>query len=175
MKSIKQGKKSILFLRRLADAKTVNGEKLAFQVEHTIDYGVEIESFNTKDGNVPSATDGETTISVTSYAYNEDGSGRELWKKLRDYALAHDEVEIWDVDVDTGGPGEDYEIRYFQGLLGSFSEPKTSEGAIELSFDITVKGYGVDGEETLEQSELDAIESTLYEYQSIKALGEDEE
>lgn len=175
MGSIKQGNKSILFFRDYEKRATEDGSKLAYQVEHSLDYNVEIENIITKDGNIPTATDGENTISVTSYAYDEEDGGVALWKKLRDLFLAKKKVEIWEVDTESSTDDGEYQVRYFRGLFASVSEPKPAEGAIELSFEYTIEGQGVDGKETLSTAQLNAIQATLYEYETIKALGESEE
>lgn len=173
MAKIKQGKNSILFFRDFDKRATDDGSKLAYQVEHSVEYTVDVESLKTKDGNVPVASDGENTISVTSYAYDEEDGGVALWEELLELHLAKKKVEIWEVDTENPTAGNEYNVRYFRGLFSSVSKPQPAEGAIELSFEYIIEGQGVSGKETLSGAQISAIESALYEYETIKALGND--
>lgn len=176
MATIKQGARSILFFRDYLKSKLEDGARLRYQVEHSVDFSKNIESLITKDGSEVVVNEGENTISVTSYAYDEEDGGVALWKELRTMFKASHEVEIWEVDLDSLDESGQVDVTYFRGFFGSVSEPKPAEGAIELSFEYTIRGQGVEGKETLSQSQLDVIDrATTYEYNTIKATGEVQE
>lgn len=174
MATIKQGARSILFFRDFSKRSVENGARLRYQVEHSVDFGKSIENLITKDGSEVVVNEGENTISVTSYAYDEDDGGVALWKELRTLYKNSKEVEIWEVDLDSVDEAGNADATYFRGFFGSVSEPKPAEGAIELSFEYTMKGQGVEGKETLSEAQLEVIDrATSYEYNTIKAEGEE--
>lgn len=172
-KTIKMGMGSVLFFREYKKVATEDGSRLAFQVEHGVDYGKDVEKLKTKDGIIPTVTDGENTLEVTSYAYDEDDGSIPLWKELRDMFMNNKKVEVWEVDTDSEEDGE-YTVRYFRGIFESVSEPKPAEGAIELGFTYAIEGNGIEGKDTLSRAQQDLLDNTLYEYTSIQHTGSGE-
>lgn len=170
MAELISGRNLILFFREYANRATEDGSKLRFQTEHTMSFEKESEATQTKDGVINTISDGENTADITSLAYVDDEGTIETWKTLRDMFKRNALVELWEVDI-TGAGAEslDVEPTYYQGYFTSFELSAPADGQVELSYSFAINGNGVEGTDTLTAEQLEAVQSTLYEYQSITA------
>ena len=172
MAELIMGKNLILFFREYALRATQDGAKLRFQTEHSMSFEKETEATSTKDGIINTISDGENTVDITSLAYVDDTETTETWKELRDMFKRNALVEIWEVDI-TNATADTLAVEplYIQGYFTSFEISAPADGQVELSYSFAVNGNGVTGEDTLTAEQLTAVQSTLYEYQSIQATG----
>lgn len=167
MAEMLQGKSHMLFMRAYKDRETEDGAKLRFQTEHSVSEDKETESIGTKDGNQVSINDGESTIDITSYAYNEDDGTEAFWKKVHQWFKDNERVEIWDVDVSNSTGEGSVTATYYRGYFTSFEQSKPYDGNIELSLSFTVEGTGVEGTDVLTPEQLAVAEGAQYEYLSL--------
>ena len=162
-----QGKSHVLFMRALKDKETEDGSKLRFQTEHSISEDKETETVGTKDGNQISINDGESTIDITSYAYNEDDNTEAFWKQVHKWFKDNEKVEIWDVDLSKETTEGTLNATYYRGFFTSFEQSKPYDGNIELSISYSIEGKGVEGTDTLTPAQQAVAEGAQYEYHSL--------
>lgn len=166
------GKNMLLFFRLRTKHATQDAAKLRFQTEHGISMEKETDSTVTKDGNVVTVSDGESSADITSYAYHEDDDTIAVWRELKEYFDDNELVEMWQVDLDSGQDGKDLDVDYFQGYFTSFELTAPADAPVELSYTYTINGRGVKGQDSLTPEQYDAARSTQYEYETLKATGE---
>ena len=172
MAELIMGKNLILFFREYAKRTTEDGAKLRFQTEHSMSFSKETEATSTKDGIINTISDGENTVDITSLAYIDDEDTIETWKELRDMFKRNALVEIWEVDITNATASAlAVEPLYIQGYFTSFEISAPADGQVELSYSFAINGNGVTSADTLTAEQLTAVQSTLYEYQTIKATG----
>lgn len=164
-----QGKSHVLFMRALKDRETEDGSKLRFQTEHTVSEDKETETVGTKDGNQISINDGESTIDITSFAYNEDDNTEAFWKQVHRWFVDNEKVEIWDVDLSNETSEGTLNATYYRGYFTSFEQSKPYDGNIELSMSYSIEGVGVEGTDTLTPEQLAVAEGAQYEYHSLNS------
>ena len=169
------GRDVILFFRERALHATEDAAKLRFQTEHSIAKEKETESTQTKDGIVNSISDGENTADITSLAYKDDTQTLTTWETLEDCFDRNALMEMWQVDI-TGVTAEAPEVKatYFQGYFTSFEQSNPADGNVELSYSFAINGKGVKGTDTLTEAQLAAVQSLMYEYETIAATGDTE-
>lgn len=169
MAEMLQGKSHMLFMRAYKDRETEDGAKLRFQTEHSVSEDKETESIGTKDGNQITINDGESTIDITSYAYNEDDGTEAFWKQVHRWFKANERVEIWDVDVSNPTAEGSVNATYYRGYFTSFEQSKPYDGNIELSLSYSIEGTGVEGTDVLTPEQLAVAEGAQYEYLSLNS------
>ena len=174
MAEMLQGKSHMLFMRAYKDRKTEDGAKLRFQTEHSVSEDKETETLGTKDGNQITINDGESTIYITSYAYNEDDGTEGFWKKVHTWFKTNEKVEIWDVDVSNSTEEGSVTATYYQGYFTSFEQSKPYDGNIELSLSYSIEGTGVEGTDVLTAEQLAVAEGAQYEYLSLNTANVEE-
>lgn len=167
------GKDLLVFFRRFADKATVDARRNRFQTEHTVSAEKETNSTTTKDGNLNSIADGESTAEFTSIAYREDGQEViELWKEMRKWFRDNELVEFWQVDLGSKHGADLYDVDYYQGHFTSFELSAPADDLVELSFEFAIDARGVeDHEDTLTTEQLQAIQSGMYDYETLAATG----
>lgn len=167
------GRDVILFFRERALHATEDAAKLRFQTEHSISESKETESTLTKDGIINSISDGENTADITSLAYRDDQATLTTWKKLKDMFKRNALVEMWQVDI-TGVTAEapEVEATYFQGYFTSFEQSNPADGNVELSYSYAINGNGVEGTDVLTEAQIAAVQSLIYEYETMAATGD---
>lgn len=170
------GKDLLAFFRRFADKATVDARRNRFQTEHTVSAEKETNSTTTKDGNLNSIADGESTAEFTSIAYREEGAGViALWKEMRKWFRNNELVEFWQVDLGSkrNVDGKDiFDVDYYQGHFTSFELSAPADDLVELSFEFAIDGKGIeDHTDTLTADQLAAIESGMYDYETLAATG----
>ena len=172
MAQLISGRNLILFFREYAERANEDGAKLRFQTEHSISFEKESEATLTKDGVINTIADGENTVDTTSLAYVDDEGTIETWKTLRNMFRRNALVELWEVDI-TNATADNLEVdpTYYQGYLTSFEISAPADGQVELSYSFAINGNGVEGTDTLTAEQLEAVQSTLYEYKTIQATG----
>lgn len=166
------GRNVILFFRALEKKATEDASKLRFQTEHAISKEKEVESTVTKDGVYNTISPGSNTADISSLAYEDDSVTIEVWRELEQMFDAEKVVEMWQVDIsNVSSDSLSVEPDYFQGVFTSFEITSPAEGEVELNYSYAINGGGVRGTDTLSPSQLAAVESTIYEYESMKAGG----
>lgn len=167
------GRDVILFFRERALHETEDASKLRFQTEHSISQEKDNESTLTKDGIINSISDGENTADITSLAYRDDQATLTTWKQLKDMFNRNALVEMWQVDItDVTPESPEVEATYYQGYFTSFEQSNPADGNVELSYSYAINGNGVDGTDTLTEEQITAVQSLLYEYESMQATGD---
>ena len=169
MAEMLQGKSHMLFMRAYKDRETEDGAKLRFQTEHSVSEDKETETIGTKDGNQITINDGESTIDITSYAYNEDDGTEAFWKQVHRWFKDNEKVEIWDVDVSNPTEEGSVTATYYRGYFTSFEQSKPYDGNIELSLSYSIEGTGVEGTDVLTPEQLAVAEGAQYEYLSLNS------
>lgn len=149
VKSAGFGKDRILFIRKLGSNNKAT--RIAYQVEHELEYKRKSDSEATKDGSVVTSKGLETTLSLKAI------SGRTDIDLMLENAVRNDDtLEFWDVDL-KGKPSTPGKLpaKYMRGKLSSWKVPADVEKLIEQSAEVAIIGKPVDGEVTLtvEQSE----------------------
>ena len=172
MAQLISGRNLILFFREYAERANEDGAKLRFQTEHSISFEKESEATLTKDGVINTIADGENTADITSLAYVDDEGTIETWKTLRSMFRRNALVELWEVDI-TNATADNLVVdpTYYQGYFTSFEISAPADGQVELSYSFAINGNGVEGTDTLTAEQLEAVQSTLYEYKTIQATG----
>lgn len=170
------GKDLLAFFRRFADKTKVDARRNRFQTEHTVSSEKETNSTTTKDGNLNSIADGESTAEFTSIAYREDSQDViELWKDMRKWFRDNELVEFWQVDLGSKrneGGKDIFDVDYYQGHFTSFELSAPADDLVELSFEFAIDGRGVeDHTDTLTSEQLAAIQSGMYDYETLAATG----
>ena len=172
MAEMLQGKSHMLFMRAYKDRETEDGAKLRFQTEHSVSEDKETETIGTKDGNQITINDGESTIDITSYAYNEDDGTEAFWKQVHRWFKDNEKVEIWDVDVSNTTEEGSVTATYYRGYFTSFEQSKPYDGNIELSLSYSIEGTGVEGTDVLTAEQLAVAEGAQYEYLSLNSAND---
>lgn len=172
------GKDLILFFRRRKDHQTEDGAKLRFATEHSINEEKTSNSTMTKDGNKNSISDGENTADISSLLERlereQTGDATvEVWKQLRRWYRANEEVEIWEVDAGSGVDGE-YDVQYMRGHFTSFAIAAPADGDATLEASYAINGHIIEESDTLTPAQIETLEATQYEYASIQATAPEE-
>lgn len=176
MATLINGKDLIVFFRRFEDRATQDAGKVRFQTEHTLNTEKETESTITKDGNVNTITDGESSGEFTSLAYREeDPKTINMWRELRKWYKANDLVEVWQVDLGSKDKSGKYDVEYYQGYFSNFEISAPADDKVELSYEMAINGNGIEAKDTLTETQLAAVEAAMYDYHTLAAEGTDEE
>lgn len=172
------GKDLILFFRRRKDHQTEDGAKLRFATEHSINEEKTSNSTMTKDGNKNSISDGENTVDISSLLERVDREATgdatvEVWKELRRWFRAEDEIEVWEVDAKSGLAGNEYETQYMRGYFTSLAIAAPADGDATFESSLAINGNVIEGSDTLTPAQKETLEATQYEYESIQATAPD--
>lgn len=174
---VMDGKDLLTFFRLLKEKNTADASRIRFMTEQTLSMEKETDSQATVDGIVSSVADGENTIEFSALAYRDtDAHTIAMWKKLRDWYLANETVEVWNVDIKSGkvnGAKTEYLVDYFQGKFTSFELKAAADGKVELSYSFTIDGKGLfDQKDTLTTEQQAAVAAANYAYNKLaKATG----
>lgn len=163
------GKQYMAFFRRWADHTTKNAARIRFQTELKLKSEKETDTTTTKDGSVNSIADGENSAEFTSLAYREDKGVVAAWKELRKWYKANDVVEFWLVDLGSKTKEGKYEVEYYQGYFKSFEINANADENVELSYEYTINGNGIEAQDTLTKEQLAAVEAAQYAYHTLAA------
>lgn len=151
----KLGKNKILAFRKLADAGTAAGAKLAFQTEHTLNYERNNESTATKDGAVINPGGLVATLEINALASNDPVNNM-----LMESVINGEKLEIWEIDLTapTTEGGTTYNALYMRGNLRSWSVPAPTEGPVEISTSADIDGIPQEGVVTFTAEQMDEIQ-----------------
>lgn len=170
------GKDYLSFFRRLKDRTSEDANRVQFMTEMTLSMEKETDTQTTVDGVVSSIADGENTLEFTSLAYRDTAAKTiEMWKRMRQWFLDGETVEIWNVDIHSGKVNpetgkEEYSVDYFQGKFTSFELSSPADGKVELSYSYTINGQGIfDHKDTLTEEQTAALKAALYAYHTLAA------
>ncbi len=154
--SVIKGKRIMYLYRVLAESATTDAEGMAFTTENSRTKSRDSDAVATKDGTIRVPGEVETEISTTAlFADENDKMIAKLEKAIDDGS----KLEIWEVNLDKPGSGDDagkYASKYFWGYITSFELTSNSEDHVEASLDLGIEGSGEDGYATVtdEQQEL---------------------
>ncbi|MDI9497257.1 MAG: phage major tail protein, TP901-1 family [Bacillota bacterium] len=154
-----KGKRSILAFRRLADAGTKSALKLALQTSHSWNMNRTIDNTQTKDGNITS--DGGLEVSLSIEAIS---SYDEVNTFLEESVKNGDKLEVWEIDLDQEGSGENagkFAAKYAQGQLNSWSTPSDVGSFKTISTTMSIDGTYQEGFATLSDAE---VEEAMYAF-----------
>ncbi|MCB6414557.1 phage major tail protein, TP901-1 family [Faecalimonas umbilicata] len=155
-----KGSRIIYLYRILKDAATDNATAIAFTTENSRSKSRDSDTVTTKDGAIRVPGEVETEISATAlYA----GENDEMIGKIEAALDNGDKVEVWEVNLDKPGTGENsskFAAKYFHGYVTSFELTSSSEDYAEASLDFGLEGAGKDGYATVtdEQQEIAAYQ-----------------
>jgi TP901-1 family phage major tail protein len=171
------GKDLILFFRRRKDHQTEDGSKLRFATEHSINEEKTSNSTMTKDGSKNSLSDGENTLDLSSLLERAEREATgdatvEVWKELRRWYRAGEEIEIWEVDAGSALDGE-YDVQYMRGHFTSFAITAPADGDATLEGSYAINGNIIENTDVLTPAQIETIEANQYEYASIQATAEE--
>ena len=165
-----QGKSLMLFFRDYSKRTTEDAAKLRFQTEHSIKLEKESTSTATKDGNINSVSDGAASADIKSVAYKEDGGTVEVWKTLRKNFKENKLMELWQVDLSSKNESGEYDVEYYQGYFTAFELSAPSDDKVELSTTFAINGNGIEGTDTLTETQSKAVASAIYEYKKLAGV-----
>ena len=172
------GKDLLTFFRLLKEKNTADASRIRFMTEQTLSMEKETDSQATVDGIVSSVADGENTIEFSALAYRDtDAATIEMWKKLRNWYLDNETVEVWNVDIKSGKENStshqmEYLVDYFQGKFTSFEVKAAADGKVELSYSFTIDGKGhFDKKDTLTAEQQAAVAAANYAYHKLAKEG----
>lgn len=150
----KFGKDKILAFRLLDDRSTKDGAKLALQTSHSWSYDRKAEVTQTKDGPVVTSGGLEVSLDLSAVTSND-----ELNRMLKDSVVNGKKLEVWEIDLASKKPTENkYKAIYAQGNLEKWSVPSDVNGLEELSTTMKIDGVPQEGELTLTQEQVSAIQ-----------------
>ena len=169
---VMDGKDLLTFFRLLKEKNTADASRIRFMTEQTLSMEKETDSQATVDGIVSSVADGENTIEFSALAYRDtDAHTIAMWKKLRNWYLDNETVEVWNVDIKSGkvnGAKTEYLVDYFQGKFTSFELKAAADGKVELSYSFTIDGKGLfDKKDTLTPAQEQAVAAANYAYNTL--------
>lgn len=151
-----KGSRIIYLYRILKEEATNDAKAIAFTTENSRSKSRDSDTVTTKDGAIRVPGEVETEISTTAIFASEND---EMIAKIEQAIDDGDKVEIWEVNLDKPGTGEDsgkFAAKYFQGYVTSFELTSNSEDHAEASLDFGIEGKGADGYATVtdEQQEI---------------------
>lgn len=156
--SVIKGKRIVYLYRILKDAASITACAIAFTTENSRTKSRDSDTVSTKDGVIRVPQEAEVEISTTALFSDEND---EMIDKLEKALDEGEKVEIWEVNLDKQGTGENsakYAAKYYQGYVTSFELSSNSEDHAEASLDFGIEGTGEDGfaTVTVEQQEIAA-------------------
>ncbi len=153
--SVIKGKRIMYLYRVLAESATKDAEGLAFTTENSRTKSRDSDAVATKDGTIRVPGEVEAEISTTALFADEND---EMIAKLEKAIDDGSKLEIWEVNLDKPGNGEDvgkYAAKYFWGYITSFELTSNSEDHVEAALDFGIEGCGDDGYATVTEKQLE--------------------
>ena len=170
------GKDYLSFFRRLKDRTKEDAGRNRFMTEMSLSMEKETDTQTTVDGVVSSVADGENTMEFTSLAYRDtEAETIEMWKRMRQWFLDDETVEIWNDDIQSGKQNtetqkDEYLVDYFQGKFTSFELSSPADGKVELTYSYTIDGKGIfDHKDILTEEQATAVKAAQYAYHTLAA------
>lgn len=159
-----QGKNQILLFRRLLDASSAAGAKLAFQTEHSVNSTLNNDTTITKDGGITTGSSVEEEIPFSCIMSKDD----EVASMLRDAHRKAEIIEVWEVDITEKSEDDKYPAEYRQGLLTEFSKTANAEDLIELTATLKVNGVAQAGEVSLTAEQEEVVQYAFRDTEIIE-------
>lgn len=155
------GKDKILYVRRLEDAATNAGARLALQIEHELSYENSTDAKQTKDGSITTQSGTVATMSISAVATRD-----EVNKILERAAINGETLEVWEIDLlDVDEEGK-YGAKYMQGKLDSWTLPAPGEDTVDISTNLQIDYLPQEGRATLSDEDLATVQ---YAFKDIPA------
>ena len=154
--SVIQGNRIIYLYRLLSKATTDDGTGLMFTTENSTSVSNDTDTTQTKSGAVTTSQGAEITISGTAIASTDS---MDLLDDLKSACKTGEIVEIWEVNLDVKGTGNDaskYKATYYQGICSSYELSSSSDDHAEASVEFGINGTGADGFATVTDEQIDA-------------------
>lgn len=163
-----KGKKLIYLYRIYDNGTTQTGAAIAFTTENSRSVSKDADATATKDGTVRTPGEAEIEISCTSILTKGDT----LINALEDAMLANKLMEIWEVNLEEPGTGDNkFAAIYYQGYLTSFEKSSNAEDFVECSLDFGINGTGARGEATVSASQQEAASYVFADTTTRSAQG----
>lgn len=150
--------KDIIYLVQAAN--DTNGAIVpGFQTEGTFSSENELMDEQTKQGRVLAYGNDSESFEITLYALRGD----EGQKAIKDAKKNKEELKVWEADVKEN-TNTAYDARFAYCLVESLEESNASDGFVEMSVTLQVRGASQEGELTsLPTGALDAAQYTFEE------------
>lgn len=159
------GRDKILAVRRLKDATTTAGVRLALQIEHTLNYERDSEQKQTKDG--PINTDGGLTVTLSLTAVATKDAVNTL---MRQSVIDGDKLEFWEIDLSSGDGTGEYDALYMRGNLVSWDAPANVEDTVDISTEANIDGKPVEGKVTLTEEQEEQIQYAFFGLEKVDTV-----
>ncbi len=149
------GKKIAYLYRIMSTEKDHNATTIAFTTENERTKSKDVETTATKDGTIvtPGTTEGEVTASSKLKA------GDTFIDELEAAMDNGEKMEIWEVNLaekQSGGSGNKFKAKYFQGYMTELDQTSNAEDDTELSLTFKLEGNGVTGYATVTEEQQEA-------------------
>lgn len=162
------GKRIVYLYRLLKEAATEDATAIAFTTENSRSKSKDADSTATKDGAVRTPGTSETELSAASLLTQGDAMIGKLEK-----ALDNDElIEIWEVNLDEKGTGdnaEKFKATYYQGYLTELELSSNSEDYAEVSMTYGINGNGAEGYATVSEEQQEIAQYVFADTQKTGA------
>lgn len=162
------GKRIVYLYRLLKEAATEDATAIAFTTENSRSKSKDADSTATKDGAVRTPGTPETELSAASLLTQGDAMIGKLEK-----ALDNDElIEIWEVNLDEKGTGdnaEKFKATYYQGYLTELELSSNSEDYAEVSMTYGINGNGAEGYATVSEEQQEIAQYVFADTQKTGA------
>ena len=161
---VKLGKDKILAFRKLKEAGTKTAAKLAFQVEHTLNYERSNDSTMTKDGAVINPGGLESTLEISALASNDP-----LNRLLMESVIDGDKLEIWEIDLSNPVDADtnEYNALYMRGNLNSWALPAPTEGPVEIDTTADIDGKPQEGTVIFTADQMDEVQYAFRDLEPV--------
>lgn len=160
------GKTRFLLFRVLSKAREGAAAKLALQTEHEWSYERDVETTATKEGALTSSGALEVSLEITAIASRDAVN-----EMLFDAVLKDEVLEVWEVDLATKQSNGKYKAKYARGRLSEWTIPSSVEGFVELQTTMSIDGVPQDGEVTLTEGQLLAI-NEVYKFRDLAQVSD---
>lgn len=142
-----KGKDVVVFVRKLADAKTKDGYLIPYQTDGDFDQSKDSDSTSTKSGNV--ATVGNPT---TDFSISVLDSTDPILDVLEDSYYNNTKLEFWRVKLGKKDSSGKYFAHYMQGTISEDSQSASSDDNAEREFTVSVDGTPKRGYTTIPET-----------------------
>lgn len=156
------GKDKILAIRKLSDATTAEGIKLALQIEHTLTYERDTEQKQTKDGAIN--TDGGLSVELELTAVSTKDEANDL---MRDSVVNGEVVEFWEIDLSSKDDQGQYDALYMRGVVTSWESPASVEDTIDISTTVPIEGVPIAGKVTLTEEQSQQLQYAFFGLEKV--------
>lgn len=154
----------VVFLRRLSDADSLAGARLALQTTHSLEVQAKADSTATKDGSITTQGSPETTLEVENIS-SDDVLNDLIW----DSAKNKTKLEAWEVNLAKKDAKGRYFARYMRGYVSDMQEDNDADDSSNGDAKLTIDGVPQDGYLTLDEGQKAAIAYAFRGLQPVTA------